>query len=140
VQHAVDVYKRGLASRLVLSSGYVYSFPEAQVMRSLAVQQGVPDEAIVLEEQSTDTHQNVEYVNDIMRRNGWHSALLVSSPYHMRRALLTWHKAAPDVRVVPAAPPRSQFYDHARGATFEQLRAILYEYLAILGYWQRGWV
>ncbi len=41
---------------------------------------------------------------------------------------------------VAAQPPRSQFYDHTRGATFEQLRAILYEYLAIVGYWQRGWV
>ena len=36
--------------------------------------------------------------------------------------------------------PRSQFYDHARGATFEQVRGILYEYLAILGYWKNGWV
>ncbi len=140
VQHAVDVYRRGLATHLVLSSGYVYSFPEAQVMRSLATQQGVPDEAIVLEERSTDTHQNVEYVNDIMKRQGWRSALLVSSPYHMRRALLTWRKAAPEVRVVPAAPPRSQFYDHARGASFDQVRAIVHEYAAIVTYWFRGWI
>ncbi len=97
VQYAVDVFKRGLANRMVLSSGYVYSFPEAQVMRSLAMQQGVPDEAIIVEERSTDTHQNVEYVNGILKSRGWRSALLVSSPYHMRRALMVWHKSAPDV-------------------------------------------
>jgi uncharacterized SAM-binding protein YcdF (DUF218 family)/glycosyltransferase involved in cell wall biosynthesis len=140
VQYAVDVFKRGLANRMVLSSGYVYSFPEAQVMRSLAMQQGVPDDAIIIEERSTDTHQNVEYVNGILKSRGWRSALLVSSPYHMRRALMVWRKSAPDVRIVPAAPPRSQFYDHARGASFDQLRAIVHEYGAIVAYWFRGWV
>lgn len=140
VQHAIDIFKRGLAQHLVLSSGYVYSFREAQVMRSLAMQQGVPEEAIVLEEQSIDTHQNVVFVNDILKRHGWRSALLVSSPYHMRRALLAWRKAAPDVRVIPAAPPRSQFYDHERGASFDQVRAIVHEYGAIVVYWLRGWI
>jgi len=66
--------------------------------------------------------------------------LLVSSPYHMRRALLVWRKVAPDVHVIPAPPPKSQFYDHARGASLEQIRAILHEYLAIVGYWSRGWI
>lgn len=79
-------------------------------------------------------------MNDILRSRGWRSALLVSSPYHMRRALLVWHKAAPEVRVVPAAPPKSQFYDHERGASLDQIRAILHEYGAIVVYWLRGWI
>ena len=52
----------------------------------------------------------------------------------MRRALLAWHKVAPDVRVTPTPPLKSQFYDHTRGATLEQVRAIAHEYLAIVGY------
>jgi uncharacterized SAM-binding protein YcdF (DUF218 family) len=66
--------------------------------------------------------------------------LLVSSPYHMRRALLVWRKVAPDVHVIPVPPPKSQFYDHVRGASLEQIRAILHEYFAIVGYWSRGWI
>jgi hypothetical protein len=42
--------------------------------------------------------------------------------------------------VLPTPVPRSQFYEHARGATLEQVRGILQEYVAILGYWRRGWV
>ncbi len=57
----------------------------------------------------------------------------------MRRALMVWYKVAPDVAVTPTPPPRSQFYDHTRGVTLEQLRGILYEYLAIIGYRQKGW-
>jgi len=54
--------------------------------------------------------------------------------------LMVWHKSAPDVTIVPAAPPRSQFYDHARGASFDQVRAIVHEYGAIVAYWFRGWI
>ena len=140
VQQAIDIYKAGYANHLILSSGYVYSFPEAEAMRSVAVQQGVPESAIALEQLSRDTYQNVTYVDRILRNRGSKSVLLVSSPYHMRRSLLVWRKVAPDVRVIPAAPPKSQFYDHVRGASLEQIRAILHEYVAIVGYWSRGWI
>ena len=51
-----------------------------------------------------------------------------------------WHKTAPDITVIPAPPARSQFYDHTRGASLEQIGGILHEYLAILDYWRRGWI
>jgi uncharacterized SAM-binding protein YcdF (DUF218 family)/glycosyltransferase involved in cell wall biosynthesis len=140
VQRAVDAYHAGYAPRMILSSGYLYSFPEAELMRSVALQQGVPPAAIVLEQRSTDTYQNVRFVDQILRDHGWSSVLLVSSPYHMRRALLVWHKVAPEVRVIPMPPLKSQFYDHSRGASLEQIRAIAHEYLALIGYRFRGWL
>ena len=42
LKQAVDLYKAGYAPFLILSSGYVYSFHEAEVMRALAIDQGVP--------------------------------------------------------------------------------------------------
>ena len=140
IAQAVTLYKGGYAPVLILSSGYVYSFQEAEVMRALAVDQGVPASAILLEQRSTNTYQMVKFVDEILRDHKWKRALLVSSPYHMRRALLVWQKQAPDVTVLPTPVPRSQFYEHARGATLEQVRGILQEYVAILGYWRRGWV
>jgi uncharacterized SAM-binding protein YcdF (DUF218 family)/glycosyltransferase involved in cell wall biosynthesis len=140
LQRAADLYKAGDARYLVVSSGYVYSFPEAEAMRALAVDQGIPPSAIVLEKRATNTYQNVAFVNEILETRHWSSVLLVSSPYHMRRALLVWRKVAPGIRVVPAPPLRSQFYDHTRGASLEQIGAVAHEYLAILGYWRRGWI
>jgi uncharacterized SAM-binding protein YcdF (DUF218 family) len=137
---AIDLYKAGDASYLIFSSGYVYSFLEAQYMRAQAIGQGVPPSAIVLEERSINTYQNVAYVNDILRDHHWRTILLVSSPYHMRRATLVWRKVAPEVTVIHTPPPRSQFYDHARGATFEQMWGIVHEYVAIAAYWRRGWL
>jgi uncharacterized SAM-binding protein YcdF (DUF218 family)/glycosyltransferase involved in cell wall biosynthesis len=139
LERAVELYRSGHAPNLVLSSGYVYSFREAEVMRALAIAQGIPASAIVLEQRATNTYQNVAFVEAILRGRRWRTILLVSSPYHMRRALLVWRKVAPDVTVIPTPPSRSQFYDHTRGATLDQIRGIVQEYLAIAAYWRRGW-
>ena len=137
---AVELYRAKYAPVLILSSGYVYSFHEADVMRAMAIDQGVPDSAIMLEQHATNTFQNVKYVDEILRDRRWTRILLVSSPYHMRRAVMVWKKQAPEVEVVPTPVEQSQFYDHGRGANLEQVRGIIQEYLAILGYWRRGWL
>lgn len=137
---AIELYRQGYAPMLVLSSGYVYSFREAQVMRTLAIDEGVPSSAILLEERSTNTYQNVTFVHDLLRERHATRILLVSSPYHMRRALLVWHKQAPEVAVIPTPPDQSQFYHHTRGATLEQVSGILQEYFAIFAYWRWGWL
>ena len=141
LNEAVALYKGGYAKYMVLSSGYVYSFNEAETMRDSAISQDVPESAIVLEQRSTNTYQNVTYVNDILKDHHWRSILLVSSPYHMRRSMMVWRKLAPEIAVTPTPPPRSEFYAHdSRGASLEQVRGLLYEYIAILGYWKNGWV
>jgi uncharacterized SAM-binding protein YcdF (DUF218 family)/glycosyltransferase involved in cell wall biosynthesis len=140
LKQAIDLYRGGFASYLVLSSGFVYSFREAEVMRALAVDQRIPESAIVLEQRATNTYENVRFVNDILREHNWRTILLVSSPYHMRRALLVWRRQAPDVRVIATPPRETQFYAHGRGATLDQVRGILQEYVAIAAYWRRGWI
>jgi uncharacterized SAM-binding protein YcdF (DUF218 family)/glycosyltransferase involved in cell wall biosynthesis len=137
---AVELYHQGFAPRIILSSGFVFSFKEAEVMRRLAIDNGVPDAAIVLETRAANTRQNVLFTYDILRQHGWRDVLLVSSPYHMRRALLAWKKAAPEVGVTPEPVASSQFYVHGEGASFAQIRGILQEYAAIVDYWWKGWI
>jgi uncharacterized SAM-binding protein YcdF (DUF218 family) len=140
VKRAIELYKNGYAPYLVLSSGYVYSFREAEVMRALAVDQGVPASAITLEQHAASTYDNVRFVKAILDDHHSSTILLVSSPYHMRRAVMTWHRQAPAITVIPAPPDQSQFYEHTRGATLGQIRGILWEYVATVAYWRRGWI
>jgi uncharacterized SAM-binding protein YcdF (DUF218 family) len=140
VKQAADLFDRDLAPQVVFSSGYVFAFEEAEVMRMLAMANGIPGTAIHLEEQATNTYEMVRNTNDIVRQHGWRRILLVSSPYHMRRAVLTWRGLAPEVEVIPAPVAASQFYAHGRGASLEQIRGIAQEYAAILVYWWRGWI
>ena len=94
----------------------------------------------MLETKAGSTRENVLFTRRILDERGWSRVLLVSSPYHMRRALLTWRKLAPDVDVVATPVPESQFYAHRRGATLEQIRGLLHEVAAIVQYWWRGWI
>lgn len=139
VSHAIDLYQAGYAPRLVFSSGYVFTMREAEAMKAVALANGVPPDAIVLEEAATNTHENVVFTDRILEARGWRRILLVSSPYHMRRAVMTWRMADPSVEVVPTPVPESQFYFHERGASLEQMRGLVHEAAAIVAYWWRGW-
>ena len=140
VERAVELYREGHATQIVFSSGFVFAFQEAEIMKAVAVLQGVPADAIVLETNAVNTLQNITFVHEILAEHGWRRILLVSSPYHMRRALLTLQKQAPDISVIAAPVTRSQFYAHGRGASFQQIRGIVHEYAAIVVYRWRGWL
>jgi uncharacterized SAM-binding protein YcdF (DUF218 family)/glycosyltransferase involved in cell wall biosynthesis len=140
VAAAVDLFRAGRAPRAVFSSGFHFVFHEAEVMKDLAVANGMPADAILLEQNARNTHENVLFTDAILRDHGWRKILLVSSPYHMRRALLTWRRSAPDVTVVPTPVSQSLFYLHERGPTVDQIRGIVQEYAAIVLYWWRGWI
>ena len=140
VKQAVELYRGGYAPHIIVSSGYAFALQEAQVIKELAVAEGVPETAILLETKATNTRENVTFVGQILAQHQWRSILLVSSPYHMRRVVWTFRKLAPSVVVVPTPVISSQFYAHTRGVTLGQIGGILHEYLGILYYWWRGWI
>ena len=140
VKQAVDLYAKGLAPRVIFSSGYTFVFREAEMMKELAVSLGMPESAIVLETNASNTKDNVAFVSSILAQQHWNSILLVSSPYHMRRALFVWRKLSPATAVIPVPVRASQFYSHDRGASLEQIQGIVHEYASIVYYWWKGWI
>ncbi len=141
VKRAVELYQAGYAKRMIFSSGYVHLFHEPQVMKALALSLGIPAEAILLETKSVNTHENVLNVSKILEQNGWHSILLVSSPYHMRRASMVFARLEPWVQVIRTPAENSYFYvRRIPGMTPGQLHGIAHEYLALVSYWFKGWV
>ena len=86
---AIELYQDGYASFLILSGGLGrYPPEEAEVMRRLAVEAGIPSEALVLEKGAHSTWESLLYTSEIMQERGWDTALIVSDPFHMKRALL----------------------------------------------------
>ena len=140
VKHAVGLYRQGFAPRMIFESGFVFAFREAEIMRDLALSLGVPDSAIVLETKGVNTNDQVARVHEVLRQSGWRKILLVSSPYHMRRALGVWRKQAPEIEVIATPVPESQFYVHERGASLDQLRGLAREYGAVAAYWWKDWI
>jgi len=150
VVYAVDLYKQGLADNLIFSSGYMYVFKEPLLMKALAISLGVPENAVILEDKARNTYENVDFVAKILGKKGWDKILLVSSPYHMRRASLVFNKVAKNIRVDYTPIPKSIFYSHEdrdsygrknwKRINLEQIKGMLHEYLGIVYYWWRGYI
>jgi uncharacterized SAM-binding protein YcdF (DUF218 family) len=140
VGYAVQLYKEGYAKNIVFSSGYSYAIKEVDIMKALAVSMGVPAIAIILEDRSGYTYEFVRNTNDIVRRNGWKKILLVSSPYHMRRASLVYDKLGGGIDVIYTPIRDSKFYRHGFGASPRQINGILHEYAGIVYYLIRGYI
>ncbi len=150
VQYAIELYKKGYAKNLIFSSGYIYVFKEPLVMKALAVSLGIPEESIALDDKAKNTYENVKFTKEILNKNNWNKILLISSPYHMRRALLVFNKIAKNIKVSYLPITNSLFYAHpnrdreGRGIwkqiNLAQIKAMIHEYLAILYYWHKGWI
>lgn len=147
VEYAVNLYKKGYASRLIFSSGFMYALKEPLVMKALAISLGVPDDAIILEDQARSTYEHVLRVRDVLHYNRLTDIVLISSPYHMLRLSLVMKKFAPDIRTIYAPVPNSLFYQRIKGPKGEprfkkiesrQLKALIHEYTGLLYYWFTG--
>jgi len=108
---AIELWKQGYAPLLIFSGGS--SDPEsvasAELMKRTAVAAGVPANAIVVEGSSATTEENAQRVAELMKNRGLAAAILVTSPYHQRRAAILFERefarAALSFRNHPADDP-----------------------------------
>src|SRR5690606_9183111 len=77
---------------------------EAEVMAARARALGVPASALVLEPLARDTRENARYAAAAMRAAGWRTALVVSSPSHLRRAAHWFRVEGVEAAFAPAEP------------------------------------
>ncbi len=61
--------------------------PEAHVMRDELVKQGVPEESILMDDQSFNTRQNIRNAVALLEGRGVEHVLVVTSDYHLPRAM-----------------------------------------------------
>src|ERR671915_630584 len=87
VDHAVALWKRGLAPTLILTGGTGVgdTTSEAAVARKYAMSKGIPARAIVLEVNGRTTSESMRAVARIMDDREQNSVILVSDPFHMLR-------------------------------------------------------
>ena len=103
INHAVFLYESGYVDKILITGGYGKGnkYSDAYIGKTYAVSCGVSDADIILEEQSTITQENIENASMIMCDNGYESAIIVSDPLHMKRAMLM----AEDYGIVAFASP-----------------------------------
>ena len=112
-EYAADLYLQGFAP-LLMFSGNVgaltkdqFTKPEAEVFADVARQKGVPESAIILEPESTNTGENIDFSRRILaeRRIDPNRIILVQKPYMERRSLATFRKRWPEKNLIVTSPP-----------------------------------
>jgi uncharacterized SAM-binding protein YcdF (DUF218 family) len=88
LDHALDLYGRGLAPRIMTTGGAGGDrvFTEGGVGRSYLIGHGVPSERIVVESEAESTAESTAMAAEIMHRMGLHTVIVVSDGYHIYRA------------------------------------------------------
>jgi uncharacterized SAM-binding protein YcdF (DUF218 family) len=87
LDHAVSLWRRGLAPRMVLTGGRGTgdTTSEAAVGRRYVMRAGVAESAILLENEGRTTTASIKAVAGIMQEEHLEKAILVSDPFHMLR-------------------------------------------------------
>jgi uncharacterized SAM-binding protein YcdF (DUF218 family) len=148
--HGMRLYRAGKASRLLLSGGVIPELTgseqsEAQQLRLLALESGIPEGALLLEERSRNTHENALYAAEMMRSGGWNRALLVTSASHMPRSAGAFRAQNIDFVAVPtdvrsADRPFALWHLMPTAYGLDKSTAAVKEYVGWCVYALRGWV
>lgn len=104
INHAVSLYKKHYASKLLFSGGFDKEdhVSEAKTMQAIALSQGIPKEDILLEMNSTSTYENILFSQKILFEKGLSSMIIVTEPFHSPRAALVAKKLGLSFTVSPA--------------------------------------
>lgn len=104
---ALEVYEQGLAQNIIVSGGQGPDevMPEAKAMMIYLVNRGVPEHRIFMEDLSTSTYENVKFSKEVMDREGFKSAIIVTSDFHIFRSVMIARKLGIEASGAPAAIP-----------------------------------
>jgi uncharacterized SAM-binding protein YcdF (DUF218 family) len=129
-ERAAELFKAGVAPRIIVTG-----LGDDEIHRRQLIAAGVPAQLIEVEPNSRTTEENAEFTIRLLRAEKIHSAILVTSWYHSRRALRCFEHYAPDLKFYS----RPSYFASAR-ADWEQKKLskrIYLEYLKLPGYWVR---
>lgn len=99
---AIKLYKNDWADVLIFSGAAKdkTGLSNAAAMKLHALQMGVPEEVILIDEFAETTEQNAENSQSLFERYDLDTIILVTSGYHQRRASLEFEKRADGITIL----------------------------------------
>ncbi|MBU5672471.1 YdcF family protein [Paenibacillus brevis] len=89
LNQALADYRAGKFEKLILTGGLDkpdYKYTEAEGMANFLISHGIPEEALLLENESTSTYENLLFSREIMEDHGLKSSVIITHTYHGNRA------------------------------------------------------
>lgn len=109
---AAELYLDGWAPLVIFSGGlgnltqHMWTEPEADQFARIAIGMGVPAEAIIIENRSTNTGENILFTRQILDQKGLdiNKFIVVQKPYMEKRSYATFKKHWPDKELIVTSP------------------------------------
>jgi uncharacterized SAM-binding protein YcdF (DUF218 family) len=138
VPRAAELFHAGKANRLIFCGGKVQRtkhgfMPEYEAMLITAEEFGISREVILAEKKSLNTAENFRFAGEIISENFPHCRriILVTTAYHMRRALLFAERILPQYEFIPCsvnrgstAPDNWQLSEKGRRTAYGELKKL----------------
>ncbi len=111
-RQAAELFLSGYAPIIIFSGGFgvltkqLYNKPEAEIFSDEAVKLGVPKDKIFIENQSSNTGENIIMSKKLIKEKGLDiaSIILVQKPYMLRRAFATFKKQWKEMEFIVTSP------------------------------------
>jgi len=118
-ERGAELYLQGWAPIIIFSGGLgnvtkdIWKEPEADQFARVALDRGVPAEAIFIENKSTNTGENILFTRQLLAEKNLHldRFILVQKPYMERRSYATFKKQWPGKELIVTSP-RISFEDY----------------------------
>ena len=109
---ATELYFEGWAPRIIFSGGLgnftkeMWTETEADKFAAIAIKMGVPKESILVENKSTNTGENILFIQQLLAQKNLdpQSFIVVQKPYMERRSYATFKKHWPDKKLIVTSP------------------------------------
>jgi uncharacterized SAM-binding protein YcdF (DUF218 family) len=111
-ERGAELYLQGWAPLLIFSGGLgrltegLWKEPEADKFSKIAMQMGVPANAILVENKSTNTGENIHFTRQLLEQNNLYPGtfIVVQKPYMERRSYATFKKVWPEKDIMITSP------------------------------------
>lgn len=111
-ERAADLYLQGFAPLVIMSGGLgnftkeIWTEKEADKFAAIAIEKGVPPEAILVENNSTNTGENILFTQKLLKEKKLdpQSFIVVQKPYMERRSFATFKIHWPDKKLLVTSP------------------------------------
>jgi uncharacterized SAM-binding protein YcdF (DUF218 family) len=150
ILEGISLVKRGVADKLFIVGGSGDLFnrgaSEARQLRIFALEFGLLDEQVLVEEMSRNTYENAVKATEIMRAGQYRELVLITSALHMHRAAAAFHKQGlfPDLYPV-------DFQSNNRGGinvfsllpstrALDVMTSVIHELIGVVTYRLQGYI
>ncbi|MEI9958482.1 MAG: YdcF family protein [Ferruginibacter sp.] len=109
---AAELYLQGWAPLVIMSGGLgnftqeMWTESEADKFAAIAIRKGVPANAILVENKSANTGENILFTQQLLQQEGLNpdNFIVVQKPYMERRSFATFKKHWPDKNLLVTSP------------------------------------